>query len=171
MKFLPLFALLILLCSSVAQSQNPRPLLYQPLSPSSAQPGAAGFTLTVKGTGFVSGAVVDWKGSPRTTTFVSTSEVQATITAADIATPGTIMVNVVNPAPGGGPSNPVLFPITFPFTTVSAIPTDYSSNSEEMNSVVIADFNGDGILDIALAPTTVRLRFCLETAMAAFRLR
>ncbi len=151
MKLVPLFVLSFLLSSSLAQSQNPRPLLYQPLSPSSAQPGDAGFTLTVNGTGFVAGAVVNWNGSPRATTVVNASQVQATITSADVAIPRTIMVSVVNPAPGGGQSNTVLLPITFPFTTVAALQTDFPSNTLEMNSVVIADFNGDGILDLAFA--------------------
>ena len=151
MKFLPLWVALFLLSSSFVQAQNPRPLLYQPLSPSSAQPGALGFTLTVNGTGFVTGAVVNWNGSARATTLVNASQLQATITAADVATPRTITVSVANPAPGGGVSNLVLFPITFPFTAVSALQTDYLTDSDEMNSVVIADFNGDGILDLALA--------------------
>jgi hypothetical protein len=151
MKLSSLFLLLIVLSSSLAHSQNPRPLLYQPLSPTSAQPGSAGFTLTVNGTGFVSGSVVNWNGSARTTTFVSASQVEATITAADLATPRTIMVTVVNPAPGGGVSNAVLLPITYPFTTVAALQNDFPVNTLEMNSVVIADFNGDGILDLAFA--------------------
>ena len=41
---------------------NPAPLINQPLVPDAAKPGGAGFTLTVNGTGFVSGAAVDWNG-------------------------------------------------------------------------------------------------------------
>src|SRR5256884_5050474 len=51
--------------------------------------GAAAFTLTVNGTNFVSGSVVQWTSGARVTTFVSSTQLQAAITAGDIATAGT----------------------------------------------------------------------------------
>ena len=59
------------------------------LSPSSATAGGAAFTLTVTGTNFVSGSVVQWNGSARTTALVSGTQLTAAILASDIATPGT----------------------------------------------------------------------------------
>ena len=44
--------------SPTAWAQNPVPLISQPLVPEAAAPGGTGFTLTVNGTGFVSGSVV-----------------------------------------------------------------------------------------------------------------
>src|SRR5438105_14977378 len=44
---------------------NPVPLINQPLVPDAIAPGGAGFTLTVNGTGFVSGSEVNWNGSAR----------------------------------------------------------------------------------------------------------
>ncbi len=59
------------------------------LSPSQIVFGGADFTLTVNGSGFVAGSIVRWNGADRPTTFVSSStEIQATISAADIATTG-----------------------------------------------------------------------------------
>src|SRR5438132_2196223 len=52
-----------------AAQTNPVPLINQPLVPAAMAPGGAGFTLTVNGTGFVTGSVVNWNGSARTTTF------------------------------------------------------------------------------------------------------
>src|SRR5579863_4896107 len=86
-------------------SNNPVPLVNQPLSPSAAAPGGAGFTLTVNGAGFVAGSVVNWNGSARTTTFDNSLKITASILASDIAAIGTASVTVVNPAPGGGTSN------------------------------------------------------------------
>src|SRR5215470_5127402 len=80
------------------------------LSPSSAQAGGAGFTLTVTGSNFVSGASVRWNGSARSTTFVSASQLTATIAAADIAAAGTAQVTVANP--DGSVSNALSFTIT-----------------------------------------------------------
>jgi hypothetical protein len=91
------------------------------LSPSSALAGTAAFTLTVNGSGFTAASVVNWSGSPRTTTFVSGSQLQAAIPAADIAAVGTAQVTVFTPAPGGGTSAPLTFSIVpAPTLTVSS---------------------------------------------------
>jgi hypothetical protein len=56
------------------------------ISPTSAVAGSTGFTLTVTGTNYVSGqSTVTWNGSPRTTTFVSATQLTADIPAADIS--------------------------------------------------------------------------------------
>jgi hypothetical protein len=79
------------------------------LNPSSATPGGPGFTLTVNGTGFVNTSVVRWNGSDRATTYVSATQLRATVSAADIASTNTASVTVYNPGTGGGPSNSVSF--------------------------------------------------------------
>ena len=74
------------------------------LNPVVTKAGAPAFTLTVTGTGFVSGAVVQWNGTNRTTAWVSATQLTASIGAADVASVGTASVTVVNPSPGGGTS-------------------------------------------------------------------
>ncbi|MGB9752066.1 IPT/TIG domain-containing protein, partial [Roseiflexus castenholzii] len=64
---------------------NPTPTITA-ISPSSAPAGGSGFTLTITGTNFVNGSVVRWNGNPRATTFVSSTQLTATIPAGDIAT-------------------------------------------------------------------------------------
>jgi len=81
------------------------------LNPPSATPGGPAFTLTVNGTNFVNGSVVRWNGSNRATTYVSSTQLTASITAADIAAPGTASITVLNPAPGGGVSNAISFAV------------------------------------------------------------
>ncbi len=82
------------------------------LSPSSATAGGAGFTLAVNGSGFVSGAVVQWNGTALTTTFVSASQVTASVPASLIASSGSAGVTVTNP--GGPPSTAATFMIVAP---------------------------------------------------------
>src|SRR5665811_175112 len=94
----------------IRDSLNPVPTTTS-LSPSSATAGDSGFTLTVNGTNFVAGSVVKWEGADRTTTYVSATQLTASITAADITTAGTASVTVFNPAPGGGESNSQTFTI------------------------------------------------------------
>jgi len=84
---------------------NPVPLINNPLVPTSLAPGSAAFTLTVNGSGFVSGSGVNWNGSALATIFASNSQLTATVPASKITTPGTAAVTVVNPPPGGGVSN------------------------------------------------------------------
>jgi len=116
---------LILLRSSIsgaATGQNPEPVLAS-LSTTSATLGGPGFTLSVTGSSFVNGAVVQWNGGARTTTFVSATQLSANITAADIAQAGTELIAVSNPAPGGGLSSPLSF------TVIAAAPAASLSNA------------------------------------------
>ncbi len=106
---------------TITSAPNPVPTI-QSLDPSSAVAGGAGFTLTVNGTNFVAGSVVNFDGTARTTTFLSATQLTAAIPAATIASAGTVAVSVTNPAPGGS-SNAVNFTITSPpaptITTIS----------------------------------------------------
>src|SRR5579863_6215035 len=89
---------------------NPVPYI-DSLSPLSAAPGGAQFTLTVNGTGFESGiSTVEWNGTALATTFVSAEQLTATVPASNIASAGTAAVTVVNFSPGGA-SNVVYFPV------------------------------------------------------------
>ena len=70
------------------------------LSQTSARAGAASFTLTVTGSGFVNGSpgsAVDWNGTALATTFVSSTSLQATVPASDLQTAGTASITVTNP--------------------------------------------------------------------------
>ena len=135
--------------ASVALAQNPLPHINAPLVPGQKAPGAATFTLTVNGSSFVSGAVVNWNGNARTTTFVGSSQVTASITAADVAAAGTASVTVSNPAPGGGVSNVANFQVVKNGYTVSFSKLDYATNTSPQD-VAAGDFNGDGKLDLAV---------------------
>ncbi len=113
-------------CGGSSPSQSPGPIpnpvpAVSALSPSSANTGAAGFTLHVNGTNFVSSSVVQWNGSSRTTSFVSATQVTAEITTADIATASVASVTVVNPSPGGGTSAIANFAINDPVPSVGSL--------------------------------------------------
>ena len=135
---------------AAAQTPNPVPQVNQPLTPDSSGPGAKAFTLTVTGSGFISTSLVNWNGSPRATTFVGSEKLTAAILATDVAKAGTGFVTVTSPAPGGGTSNFVMFPISKGFSTISMIRNDTPSGSSP-TGIVAADFDKNGTLDVAVA--------------------
>jgi len=96
------FACLVFTSTITLAQANPVPFIDQPLVPMSAAPGGPGFTLTVNGGNFISGSAVNWNGSPLPTTFVSKTQLNATVSASDIVSASTASVTVSNPAPGGG---------------------------------------------------------------------
>ena len=77
-------------------SPTPAPLAITSLSPDNALAGAPGFTLTVSGTGFRTGAGVMFGTGRKPTTFATANRVTAIIPASDIAVAGTFPVTVVN---------------------------------------------------------------------------
>jgi hypothetical protein len=89
---------------------NPAPSMTA-LSPSTVTAGVNAFTLTVTGSNFVSPSTVEWGGNPLPTEFVSSSELQAQVSASDVAAANTVVINVVTPSPGGGTSPALIFGI------------------------------------------------------------
>jgi hypothetical protein len=92
---------------------NPLPTTSS-LSPASVQAGSGSFTLTVSGAGFAPDSIVQWNGSPLTTTMMSSTSLTATVPAGDAATAGSAGVTVSSPAPGGGTSGALTFTTTAP---------------------------------------------------------
>src|SRR5208282_5667077 len=129
---------------------NPVPIVFQPLVPSTAAPGGAGFTLTVNGAGFVPGAAINWNGSPRTTTLGSGTRVTGAISASDITTFGGATVTVTNPGLGGGTSNVAYFQITGQSSPLLMTKTNVPVGGvyDTPASIATGDFNGDGNLDL-----------------------
>ena len=109
------------------------------LNPPSATPGSGAFTLTVNGSNFVApviangvtqiaGSTVAWNSGPLPTTFVSASQITASVPANDIASPNFASVSVYNTTPG---DTQVYSPaVDFEFTTNgSAFPKVASVNA------------------------------------------
>ncbi len=91
-------------------SPNPSPTISS-LSPSSATAGSAALSMTVTGSNFVSTSTVGWNGSALNTTYNNSNTLTAQVPASDLASSGTDVVTVVNPAPGGGTSNGANFTV------------------------------------------------------------
>src|SRR5438552_7448193 len=102
------------------------------ISPNCVTAGSIDFTLTLTGTNFVSGSVVNFGGTSLTPTSSSSTQLTVTVPASLVATAGTVSVTVVNPTPGGGTSNAQTFTIantpviTSPLTATGTVGVAFS---------------------------------------------
>ena len=148
-----------LLLSGTGVTSNPQPVLAM-LSPTTATAGGAGFTLTLTGTNFVAGTIVEWNGVALATTVVSGTQLTVVVPAIDIAAGGTAALTVLNPAPGGGASAAITFTINDPLPTLGLLsPTTANAGSAAFTLTLtgtnflagtVVEWNG-----VALATTIV----------------
>lgn len=107
---------------------TPAPVITS-ISPSSVNSGAPAFALTVNGSNFVSGAVVDINnssgfGNALVPSSITPAQIVVTVPAANVVLPGAYTIGVVNPVPTDGPSNLVPFTVnvgTYPVPVIGAI--------------------------------------------------
>lgn len=108
---------------------NPVPTITA-YAPTTRTANGPSFTLNLTGTDYVLSSTVLWNGSPRTTTFITATRLQATINASDIITAGFYTVTVINPGPGGGLANAVVITVENPVPQLTAV----TPNSVTVNS-------------------------------------
>ena len=124
---------------------NPVPTISK-MTPSCAVAGSSSFPITILGTNFLpasdpsGGSQVNWNTATQTTLpifgSISSTQIQATVSALLVATPVTATVTVSNPpvpnspAGGGGPSNSLLFTVQ-----TSACPASASATATAQTAV------------------------------------
>lgn len=141
-------------CGGGSSSQSgtiiPTPISPPPsissISPTSAQAGASGLTLTINGNNFISGAMVHWTSAAGLVGFLVTpaaslSQITVTIPAAEIAIPGSVQVSVLTP--NVSPTN-VSNSVTF--TVTPGPPGVTQTVSTAMNGAVVNGANHDPVL-------------------------
>jgi hypothetical protein len=84
------------------------------IAPSGAAVGAQAVNLVLYGSNFENGAYAEWNGTALSSSWVSATEITATIPASDIATKGSAKVTVTNPGSGGGTSAAMTFTVSVP---------------------------------------------------------
>lgn len=96
-----------------APGQNPPPTIagISPHYTNARSAASAPLDVRVTGQNFVLGVQAQWNGQNRPTQYLGETELLVTLNSFDVAFAGSGAVTVVNPAPGGGGSNPATFTI------------------------------------------------------------
>ena len=115
---------------------NPAPQITS-ISPTAALINSAvSASVAVTGAGLVPDSVVLVNGSPRITAFTSSGSLTATLNAGDLAASGVAQIQVKNPTPGGGISNPLPFMVDPSLTAGLPMLLDYGYDGSVANSGV-----------------------------------
>ena len=106
--------------------------------------------LTITGSGFTKASTVSFNNTSLSATYVSSTQLTATLLDADEGTEGQFNLAVVNPAPGGGTSSPALFGVVGGALTVNII--DLPSGT--VGNVTVTGPNGLNVLLTATQTVT-----------------
>ena len=108
------------------------------ISPTSANAGGPGFSLTLNGAGFASTAAVLWNGSPLATTFVSATQLTAAVPSTLIASPGAATVAVSS---GGLTSNTLSFAINALTPTLTSVTPSSATAGDPDTTITVSGTN------------------------------
>ena len=111
LHFWTLIAASLVLSACQQQIDFPKPVL-KSMSPTTIQAGNPVFTLTVVGSKFSPGSVVEWNGTALQTIFIDVNHMTTQIPAVLVQSPGSSTVVVFTTSPGGGTSSSLTFVIT-----------------------------------------------------------
>ena len=141
------------------------PITLTSLNPSFAQAGAAALLLTVNGGGFDSTMTVLANGSALTSTFVTASQMTATVPASVLATAGTVTITVSDTR--GRTSNGLPFAVLEGLTISSLAPAFRESGTADFTLIVNGTgFDGQSVV-LSNGSTTLTTSFVSATQLQA----
>lgn len=112
--------------AKMSDANKTKAIVISSLSPQAVMVNSGAFTLTVNGTGFVSGATVNLNKIPLPSTLLSANQVTASVTADKIATAGSVPVTITG---SGSPEPSAIFTIT-----TTAPPQQKSANDGSLGA-------------------------------------
>ena len=106
-------------------------------SPSSVPAGGSNFTLAIYGSNFFTNSTVSLAGVAKTVTFIDSTQLTIPVTATEIASEGSLSVQVTNPSPGGGSASQTFAVSSAPSLTLVA-PVDNSAFASSIQTPTTA---------------------------------
>ncbi len=143
------------------------------ISPSTATVGESAFSLSVTGSNFVTSSVVNFNGSPLSTSFSTPSQISALIPITDLVAQGAFSITVTTPSngvAGGGTSNSVslsIVPLVTPLSVTSFSPSSATSGGPDF----VLTVNGTGFFPnskVSFNLNPVSTAFVNSTQLQAF---
>ena len=92
------------------------------IAPATTTAGSGNLTLTINGARFSSSSIVYWSATELPTTFISPTQLTATVSATNVLASGSTAITVRNASSTGGASNAIIFTVV-PATTSTATST------------------------------------------------
>jgi hypothetical protein len=135
------------------------------LDPASVTAGGSAFLLTVNGSGFDSNSVVKWNGTALTTIYVSSTELQAAISADSVASAGTVSVTVSG-TKGTSAASSFLIKLGVP-TITGFSPTSASSNDSTFTTLTVNGTNFDSSAVVNWNSTALTTNYVSATQVTA----
>ncbi|MEX0857856.1 MAG: invasin domain 3-containing protein, partial [Balneolaceae bacterium] len=131
---------------------NPDDVTLTSITPNTKYAGEAEFELTLTGTNFVSSSVVRVNGADRTTEFVSSTQIKATILESDIESAGELDITVISPPPQGtgGETPPITFTVEDPpiLTLTNVSPDNGDQFSTQNVTLTGTNLIGNGVTEV-----------------------
>jgi hypothetical protein len=120
------------------------------ITPTSLSAGASAQTITVMGSGFISGSVIEVGGVAEVTTYVSSTELTATVPAAQLTTGMQLPVVVSNGTTTSSSGTPVNLVVENPAPTIASVSpsTELVSSSSPVVTVTGTGFVSTTAIDI-----------------------
>lgn len=146
------------------QVTNPSPTITS-VSPTTELAGSASPVVAVTGTGFVPSTQIQVNGAARTTTFTSVTQVNATLTATDVATAGNLSLTAVNTAPGGGTSTAATVTVSNPVPFLSGVNPRSFLTGAGPTTVTITGGNFDAASTVMVNGSAVPTTFVSSTQL------
>jgi hypothetical protein len=129
----------------ITPAESPVPQITS-ISPSNAvATTTTSLTIFITGKNFVPQSVATLNGNNLSTSYSGPTTLSAGISSTDLGVPGTDQIAVLNPAPGGGTSNPVPLNILDPIPTITSItPTSIQAGT---TTPTVVSLTGTGYLN------------------------
>lgn len=157
--------------------ENPLDVAITSLTPATADVASPGFTLTVRGSGFVGASTVSFNGVALVTTFVGSGELTAPVPPSLLANVGDFPVVVSHPQPGGGTtvSSATTFRVVNPAPVLTACtPTTAALGAPPLEVILTgsgfmpsSQVTVDGVASATTFVGSTQLRFTLSAAQLA----
>ena len=147
---------------------NPGAPVLGSLSPAAVPLGSTATTVSVFGSSFGPLSLVRRNGVNLATTFVSPSQLNATVPAGDLAAVGTASITVQTPAPGGGTSGALTFSVEYPAPAVSTLlPASVNAGTPQITLVVNGSGFYAGVSQVRWNGATLTTTFVSATQVTA----